>query len=297
MNRAAPLLAATMLSLAGCGLLHRGSGPVPTGARYVVGHPYEAGGKWHYPRTFGSYDRTGLSTLIAAGHPRATADGETYDPNGLMAQNPVLPLPSLVQITDLDTGRRLTVRVNDRGPDVAGRIIAVTPRVARLLGMNADGVAEVRVKLLAGRSGALQAELGAGPHLTDAPVGSVAASALPPPPGASGSAGPLGGATRNPPATPAAAPAAAGHLSGIVHAAPPSPGLLYVEIGGFGAMSDAARLRARLADLPGTIVPEAGDGRTLYAVRLGPYRTVSAADSGLHQLLRRGIADPEIVVR
>lgn len=296
MTRAAPPLLAALLALSGCGLLHHRTGPTPTGAHFLIGQPYKAGGEWHYPRSFGAYDLTGLSTLIAPNHPRATTDGEAYDPDGLMAQSPVLPLPSLVRLTNLDTGRSLTIRVNDRGPDTSGRIIAVTPRVARLLGMPADGVAEVRVRLLANRSAALQGGLGAGPHLKAAPVSAVSATALAPPPGAQGISGRVGGVTR-PVSAQSRASAASTRLSGTVHQAPPSPGRLYVEIGGFGAGSDAARLRARLADLPGTVVPQQAQGRTLYAVRLGPYRSVSVADSALHEVLRRGVPDPEITVR
>lgn len=296
MKRAVPPLLAALLALSGCGLLHHRTGPTPTGAHFIIGHPYKAGGEWHYPRSFGAYDVTGLSTLIAPNHPRATTDGEAYDPDGLMAQSPVLPLPSLVRLTNLDTGRSLTIRVNDRGPDTSGRIIAVTPRVARLLGMPADGVAEVRVRLLANRSAALQGSLGAGPHLTAAPVSAVSATALAPPPGAQGTSGRVGAVTRSASAQ-SRASATPTHLSGTVYQAPPSPGRLYVEIGGFGAGSDAARLRARLGDLPGTVVPQQAEGRTLYAVRLGPYRSVSAADSALHEVLRRGVPDPEITVR
>ncbi|EGO96950.1 RlpA-like double-psi beta-barrel domain-containing protein, partial [Acidiphilium sp. PM] len=108
-----PLAAA--LALAGCGLLHHRPPPAQH-VRYTVGKPYNAGGQWHYPRVFGHYDRTGLSTLIAPGPARLTADGEAYRADSLTVQSPVLPLPSIVRITNLDTGRSLAVRVNDRGP-------------------------------------------------------------------------------------------------------------------------------------------------------------------------------------
>ncbi|MBU6355602.1 MAG: SPOR domain-containing protein [Rhodospirillales bacterium] len=289
-----PLAAA--LALAGCGLLHHRPPPAQH-VRYTVGKPYNAGGQWHYPRVFGHYDRTGLSTLIAPGPARLTADGEAYRADSLTVQSPVLPLPSIVRITNLDTGRSLAVRVNDRGPMQAGRIVAVTPRVARLLGMPADGVAEVRVQLLAGRSAALQGSLGAGPHLTAAPVGAVAAAALPPPPGAGGSAGAVSGTIRPATAHPAGVPGAVERLSGVVRTAPPSPGPLYVEIPGFGSTTDAMNLRARLAGMPGAILPQSAGGRTLYALRLGPYASVPAADAALRSLLDRGVAGAEIVVR
>ncbi|HEX7389741.1 MAG TPA: RlpA-like double-psi beta-barrel domain-containing protein [Acidiphilium sp.] len=267
-----------------------------TSAHYVVGAPYEAGGQWHYPRVFGSYDRTGLASVISSGHAATTTDGETFREGGLMAQSPVLPLPSLVRITNLQNGRSLTVRVNDRGPEMPGRLVAVTRHVAGLLGFPDGGVAEVRVELLADRSSALQSSLGAGLHMTAAPVASVLATALPPPPGTAGSAGPSSVTFQATKATPATG-TFAGPLSGVVHQGTPEPGPLYVQIGGFGSGNDAREQLYRLGGMPGTVVPQPGLSETLYAVRLGPYDSVEAADAALAQVLRRGVPSPEIVVR
>lgn len=289
------LLLATVLALAGCTRPFHHSA-LAAHVHYTIGKPYEAGGQWHYPRVFNRYDRTGLSAVIPSGPARLTADGEAYRASGLMAQSTVLPLPSIVRITNLDTGRSLTVRVNDRGPMQPGRIIAVTPRVARLLGMPSNGLAEVRVRLLAGRSSTLQASLGVGPHLTAAPVSSVAAAALPPPPGATGTAGTFI-ATAAHPATRQRNAGAAAHLSGMVRVGPSSPGPLYVEIPGFGSSADAMNLHSRLYGMPGEVVPQSAGGRTLYALRLGPYDSVPTADAALRALLDRGIAGPGIVVR
>ncbi|HQT59568.1 MAG TPA: RlpA-like double-psi beta-barrel domain-containing protein [Acidiphilium sp.] len=286
---------AALLALTGCTRpLHH---PAPgQHARFTIGKPYDAGGQWHYPRVFGRYDRTGLSTVIPSGPARLTADGEVYRAGSLTAQSPVLPLPSIVRVTNLDNGRSLTVRVNDRGPMQAGRIIAVTPHVARRLGMPANGLAEVRVRLLAGRSSALQDRLGAGPHLSAAPVSSVAAAALPPPPGATGTAG-TAISTAAHPVMQHRHSGAAAHLSGNVRIGRPSPGPLYVEIPGFGSSADAMNLQARLSGMPGSVVPQSSGGRTLYSLRLGPYDSVPAADAALRSLLDRGIAGPGIVVR
>lgn len=262
----------------------------------MIGSPYAADGQWHYPRAFGTYDRTGLATIIPPGHAAATANGEAFHQTGLMAQSPVLPLPSLVRVTNLVNGRNLTVRVNDRGPAMPGRIIAVTRTVARRLDFPSGGVVEVRVQLLAGRSAALQAALGAGPHLIAAPVASVQASALPPPPDAAGSAGPSGMGSAAPAALKPEPAGPATHLSGTVRQGTPDPGPLYVEMGGFGSGGDAQALLFRLSGMPGEVVPQPREGRRFYAVRLGPYRLVAAADAALRQVLQRGVPDPEIVV-
>jgi rare lipoprotein A len=294
MTRGAVIALLAALALAGCVRKQPRPGPAPTGAHYVIGHPYQADGEWHYPRAIDVYDRTGLGTVIAPGHDAATANGEAYDPAGLMAQSPDLPLPSLVRVTNLVNGRSLTVRVNDRGPATAGRILAVTRKVAGLLGFPEGGVVEIRVELLAERSSALQTALGAGPHLTAAPVAGVQASALPPPPGASGAAGNSGLMVQT---SAAPAPSVTTALSGIVRAGTPDPGPLYIEIGGFGSGSDARNTMYRLDGLPGSVVPQFREGRTLYAVKLGPYRSVATADAALRAVLARGVPDPEIVVR
>lgn len=287
--------AALILALAGCGLRREG-GSSAAQAHYVVGPAYRAGGEWRYPREFDRYDRTGLAMVIPPDHGSTTADGEDFDQASLTAQSPVLPLPSIVRVTNLVNGRSMMVRVNDRGPDIPGRVIAVTRKVARNLGFPRGGIVEVRVELLSDRSDALQQALGAGPHLTAAPVASVDAAPLAPPPGASGSAGRAGPHTARPTGrTPRHTDL--GRLSGRVTAVRPDPGPLFVEIPGFGSSADAFDLlQRRLAGLQGRVVPRPGGSRTLYAVRLGPYRSVDAADHALHDVLRRGVPDPEIVV-
>ena len=231
--------------------------------------------------------------IIPRGHAAATADGETFHQRGLMAQSPVLPLPSLVRVTNLVNGRQLTLRVNDRGPAVPGRILAITRKVAGLLGLPPGGVVEVRVRLLSGRSAALQAQLGEGPHLTAAPVAAVQQAALPPPQGAAGQAELAAAPGAQEPGF-AALPIT---LSGRVIQAMPDPGPLYVEIGGFGTRRDAASMLGRLSGFPATVLPEAGTNRETYAVQLGPYHKVTAADAALRAVLARGVTDPEIVVR
>jgi rare lipoprotein A len=70
------------------------------------------------------------------------------DPAALTAAHKTLPLPSLVEVTNLETGKRITVRVNDRGPFVAGRIIDLSRAAAERLGIYGRGTAKVRVKYL-----------------------------------------------------------------------------------------------------------------------------------------------------
>src|SRR5579871_53994 len=118
----------------------------PNAGVYKVGVPYQAGDTWYYPREQTDYDETGIASWYGPtfyGH--TTANGERYDPNGLTAAHRTLPLPVNVRVTNLDNGKSLVVRVNDRGPFTKGRIIDLSERAASLLGYKANGTARVRV--------------------------------------------------------------------------------------------------------------------------------------------------------
>ncbi|HEX9446391.1 MAG TPA: septal ring lytic transglycosylase RlpA family protein, partial [Dongiaceae bacterium] len=102
---------------------------------YKIGKPYQVDGVWYYPKTDMDYDETGIASWYGPGfHGQYTANGEVYDQNGLTAAHKTLPLPSMVRVTNLDNGRSIVVRVNDRGPFVNGRIVDLTRRDAQLLG-------------------------------------------------------------------------------------------------------------------------------------------------------------------
>jgi rare lipoprotein A len=115
--------------------------------RYKTGEPYEVGGIWYVPHEQPNYDETGIASWYGeAFQLKATADGEIFDMNQFSAAHTTLPLPSMVEVTNLDNGRKLTVRVNDRGPFVGGRIIDLSQAAARELGYDRQGLARVRVR-------------------------------------------------------------------------------------------------------------------------------------------------------
>lgn len=84
---------------------------------------------------------------------RRTADGEDHPRTTLTGAHPFLPFGTKVRVTDLDTDRSITVRIDDRGPFVPGRIIDLSAAAARQLGMRRDGVVHVRLLAIPGRSG------------------------------------------------------------------------------------------------------------------------------------------------
>jgi len=142
------------LALAGCA----SSGPKVSGnhhSRHPAGQPiyrvepYQVKGVWYTPRADYSYDETGTASWYGPGFDQQlTADNEIYDMNQLSAAHKTLPLPSVVQVTNMQNGRSVRLRVNDRGPFVDGRIIDLSRRAAQLLGFETIGTAPVRVKIL-----------------------------------------------------------------------------------------------------------------------------------------------------
>jgi len=81
-------------------------------------------------------------------HGRLTASGEIFDMTQLTAAHPTLPLGTRLRVTNLENGRAVQVRVNDRGPYVGGRVLDLSRRAARMLDMVERGVAPVRLDIV-----------------------------------------------------------------------------------------------------------------------------------------------------
>jgi rare lipoprotein A len=122
--------------------------PIPKGGgSYKVGEPYQIDGRWYLPQQDPAYDRVGFASYYAEDfHGRRTSNGEIFDMWALSAAHPTLPLPSLAYVTNLENGRTLLVRINDRGPYVNDRVIDLSRATARYLGVERPGLARVRVR-------------------------------------------------------------------------------------------------------------------------------------------------------
>jgi rare lipoprotein A len=129
----------------------RGSGPVPRGGgKFHVGKPYQVAGNWFTPKAQPGYDRKGAASWYGeAFHRRKTSNGEFFDMNMLTAAHPTLPLPSYAQVTNLENGKTVVVRINDRGPFVGTRIIDLSKKAAEALDYKRKGKAKVRVQWIA----------------------------------------------------------------------------------------------------------------------------------------------------
>lgn len=146
--------------------------------------PYEALGVRYVPlTTVGTYKERGIASWYGKKFDgQRTSDGEIYDMYSMTAAHKTLPIPSYAQVTNLENGRSVIVRVNDRGPFMRGRIIDVSYAAAYKLGMIGKGSARVEVKSLApGRSAPVVATVTAAPvqpaPVNVKPTGTVAAPA------------------------------------------------------------------------------------------------------------------------
>ena len=272
---------------------------------YKVGEPYEIGGVWYYPREQPDYDETGIASWYGADfHGNLTADGEVFDRNGVTAAHTTLPMPTNVRVTNLENGRSLVVRVNDRGPFINGRVIDLSEHAADLLGFKTSGLARVRVTYL-GRAdlygpGLAPPSQETPPEIANAvpaaPVGTVETAMLAPVMGA-----------RVAPMTQVAmlprqieriqvAPLEAVADGKITEVPVPPVTAIFVQAGAFTSVVNASTVAAKLQTEGARVYPGRKDGKPIYRVRIGPFQDVSAADAVLAQVQALGHSDAQIVV-
>lgn len=266
----------------------KGELPPGTGGRYKVGDPYQVAGVWYVPKEQPNYDETGVASWYGDEfNLKPTANGEIFDMTALSAAHTTLPLPSIVEVTNLDNGRKLQVRVNDRGPFVGGRLIDLSHAAARELGYDQKGLAHVRVRYVG------PAPLG-GPDVRYAantprpmtpaapPLAPVAVAAMPafvPPAPMAVASAPLAPISAPPPQS---APVQA------AQAAPPpaTSGLYRVQAGAYSDQANAERVASLLGGSGAAVVePIQRNGVTLYRVVLQ-----STADEGEAWALRDRVA-------
>jgi peptidoglycan lytic transglycosylase len=122
--------------------------PVPKGGgTYRVGRPYVVAGRTYYPEENRRYRREGIASWYGEDfHGRLTANGEIYDMEAISAAHPTMPMPSYARVTNLYNGRSLIVRVNDRGPYHADRVIDLSSKAAEVLELRQAGTGRVRVE-------------------------------------------------------------------------------------------------------------------------------------------------------
>ncbi len=152
------------------------------GGIYKIGKPYQIAGRWYYPKEDYNYSETGIASWYGEDfNGKRTANGERYNMNTLTAAHRTLPLPCIVKVTNLQNGRSVVVRVNDRGPYVKDRIIDLSKHGAQLLGYMGQGTTKVKVEIMEKESKALKAAMLNEPQEQQAEALAAAESATPAP--------------------------------------------------------------------------------------------------------------------
>lgn len=234
--------------------------------------PYDALGVHYVPMTApGNYRKRGIASWYGKKfHGQRTSSGEVYNMYAMTAASKILPIPSYARVTNLGNGRSVIVRINDRGPFVANRIMDLSYAAAYKLGMLRAGHAEVEVQsLVPGKDVPAATPLDATP---------VKVESLPPVlPGASAPAQSTAPAPR---VAARRTPVARHHHGG---------GRVFLQLGSFrsrhGAREFLARMHAKLHDVDKRLSLFRRGGLT--RVHLGPYRTVEEARAAAHQLASR----------
>lgn len=327
------ILSTATLALAGCsgsrdfGQFPDGT-PPPTGAGPAagsaavsdfpqkIGDPYKVGGNTYTPEDVQSYDEVGYASWYGeelSGN--QTANGEIFNPQGISAAHKTLPLPSYVEVTALDTGRTILVRVNDRGPFANDRLIDLSHGAAKQLGINQDGASGVRVRKVTPneqeravlRMGAPATERIATPdslllilrkNLAKLPRPATPVRQTTAP----GVSTPSKGSTAGPTPSPAAGKRDGRFIiegAGRPVAAENSVGDNYVGglAGSFvvqvAAFSDKSRAETLATKIGAKVM---ADGtRSIWRVRYGPYSNEKDAQAGLAQAQQRGYSGARIL--
>ncbi len=256
------------------------------GADRPAADTYSLPGTVHQPAQVASYDETGLASVYGEGFQgQPTANGEIYDETKLTAAHPSLPLPSLVQVINLDTGKEVVVRVNDRGPFQEGRMIDLSAQAAQALALTDTSRTQVRVRYLGPASVdstpqelrwvAGTAETPSRP-VAEFELGQLSDTVAPAPqPTVS---------TQPPVLQPTPRPAAA------------NTGGYYVQVGAFSQIGNAERMsRSMDAGLNVKVIPARVNNADYFRVWVGPYTSEAQADRVRSDMARRGVANGVVV--
>ena len=240
------------------------------------------GKRYHVLPTSAGYRARGIASWYGPDfHGLATSSGEQYDMNAMTAAHTTLPLPTWVEVTNLENGRSVIVKVNDRGPFVDNRLIDLSYAAALRLDIVRNGTARVEVRTVAA------------PY--DQPTLAAVSPPVSPAPAQAADSRPV----IVPTAPDAAAPIAASVLGLPTLAALLPEQRMFVQAGAFSERGNAERLVAQLRaggfDNPFIVSDQAGR-RVLHRVRLGPLRDSDEFDRVKGRLLAAGVTNPQLVV-
>ena len=288
--------------------------------------PYQVNGQWYYPAAEPDYDQIGIASWYGdAFNGKPTADGEIFDTQAYTAAHKTLPLPSIVEVTNLDNGRSMQLRLNDRGPFVGDRLIDLSKGAADKLGVLRPGLARVRVRYIGPAPDGPAAPPEDKPwrdndvqYASDTPAPRTVKSRAPQAqaqhkavlPPVAGTLARLDDATLQPLSAPdpddAAVAATEAPTAPVLDISPPAaaPGVLAeaapvgrfaIQAGAFSSRANAEKCASQLASVGQTeISPTERNGATLYRVYVH-MRGQATADDALNQVAANGYHDAKII--
>lgn len=272
--------------LAGC---HHQETARQASPHYVVGQAWQGSESWFYPAERFGVTETGLAVIQTAPKGGLTADGEIWSAQAMTGAHQTLQLPAIVSVRNLANGRIVKIRLNDRGPASAGRMLAVTPRVATLLGMgNAPTPIEIIEDETLSRQIADSNPEAPKLDIAAAPREAIVAQSLDD--GSTRTLGMKSGDTQTGARTLLLPEMPPTIMQGMAEAP-----LYRIELGSFSGHAAAARVAAQCG---AEITQEAGGAGTLpWLVSLGPFTTVPEADRALAQARQCGGTGAHIVAK
>lgn len=292
--------------------------PIGTGGNFKVGNPYKVDGKWYYPQEQYSLTETGIISWYGPGfHNKKTANGERFNKDELTAAHRTLQMPSLVRVTNLQNGRSVIVRVNDRGPYKRGRVMDVSERAAELLGFKTQGTAKARIEVLSQESLKIAQAAKSGVNTRGYELAMNNGRGMPQPEEIASIepasypaelASPVEPVQRQMLSTPGSQPGITNIVPGHMNAGAfyPDPVVteypvrstgIYVQAGSFSSSGNAETLSRQLSSYSSSqVYPATINGRPFYRVRLGPLASVEEADELLARLIQGGQKNAMIVV-
>ncbi len=269
-------------------------GPIPKGGgRYFVGKPYEVAGQWFTPREQPGYDKVGIASWYGeAFHRRKTSNGEYFDMNMLSAAHATLPLPSYAKVTNLETGKSIVVRINDRGPFVDSRIMDLSKRSAEALGYKSRGMARVRVQYIGpapiddqgSHLAMMNRKLGQGASFNTL----VAAAEMP-----ASAADRVQVASAEEPSVQDAEPTF--QKATYIPKTDSQSGPFIVQVATFDSLDEAEQARSALADVaPVQVYELSGNDGLSYRVQLGPFLSTISARQALASAKQLGYGQARV---
>jgi len=261
---------------------------------------YDVFGKRYYVLSSSvGYRERGVASWYGPGfHNVRTSIGEPYDMYGMTAAHKTLPLPAYVRVTNLQNGRSVVVRVNDRGPFVGNRIIDLSYSAAAKLDMLRNGTAMVEVRTIDPSAPPPVITASATPAPAAAPPAATALTIVAPAAAAPASSAPAGSAPAAAPAATAPGTATPTAGSGVTSPAAAATAL-FVQAGAFSDPANAERLAEKLrGGNYGKVIVRDDQiaGRRMYRVRIGPVPSVAEFDRVVAALERAGINDAHLAL-